>query len=346
MFNRHGGYNKEIDYTNWYAMDINEVNERLDTRTKFERSRAGIPFRSAGNDFIKMAFDMYFETGDEHALAVGKWILDSYYARRNRETGLVPQTFVTPRGTNERDAQVIYYDQFTAAGYDYWWQDPRAASNNNESNWICNDISFGDRFYNQFAEDLVAQGFYTEEYLDTDLHENLLEGNYLSDSGMVDNATLQDLGIAERFMETDPEYGRYIQEVTVKNIAGYVKYAWVKGTNSFHSIMTDGTKLTGFKPNRNGYYDAYYNSNKTFSTSDKMTSTFFMALCKAYSVAKSREDLAEEADIIGEVLAFYAENKYKLGSLGTDTLGDDGCKLDMNTTISDPIMLINMLDLF
>lgn len=343
-FDRHGYYDADIDLTNWYALNLDDVNKKLDTRTKFTRYRGGIPFRSSGNDFIKMAFDMYFETGDEKALACGKWMLDSYYSLRNRETGLVPQTFTTGKDSGEWDPQETFRDDFTAAGYDYYWQDPRAIGTTQP--WNIGDPKYGDRFFNIFAEDLVDQGFYSAEYLDTTVHENLLEGNWINSSTLVDNTTIIDLGTAERFMETDPEYGRYIQEVTVKNIAGYVKYAWEKGTYGFHSIMADGTKLTGFKPKRNGYFGEYYNQNYTFTTSDQSSPSFFTALCKAYSVAKSRDDLAEEAEIIGELLSFYAETKYKLGSLGTDTLGDDGCKLDMNTTMSDPIMLINMLDLY
>lgn len=343
-FDRHGYYDADIDLTNWYALNLENVNKNIDTRTKFTRYRGGIPFRSSGNDFIKMAFDMYFATGDEKALACGKWMLDSYYSLRNRETGLVPQTFTTGRDSGEWDPEETFRADYTAAGYDHYWQDPRAIGTTPE--WNIGDPKYGDRFYNIFAEDLVDQGFYSAEYLDTTVHENLLEGNWINSSTLVDNTTIIDLGTAEKFMEIDPEYGRYIQEVTVKNIAGYVKYAWEKGTYGFHSIMADGTKLTGFRPKRNGYFGEYYNQNFIFTTSDQSSATFFTALCKAYSVAKSRTDLAEEAEIIGELLSFYAETKYKLGSLGSDALGDEGCKLDMNTTISDPVMLINMLDLY
>ena len=322
MFNRHGVYGQtHSDNGNWAkAYEFNPP-------TEFVRLTEGVGFRSSANDFASAAAELYAETGDENAKRWAYNILASFYSLRNPETHIAVTQFTTAhRAKGAQDPDVIYPG---------WWKEER-------NDGPATLTTMGDRFFNQFADDLVAQGFYTEEDKKTD---KMTEGNMASFQA---NSILKDFYVAERLGD-DTEEGKMLKKYATQHTAGYLRYFWIENTNTFKYGMIDGTDLYDFYPNRNGYYGTgYYGAHRRYNNGT-MKSTdvnrFYLA-CKCYRYAVTDPELADDAKILKKFIDYYANSVYRIGSIGNETIGDDGTKLEKSATYSHPLLILCLIDLY
>lgn len=298
-----------------------------DTSKEWVRDNHNIPFRSISDDLSTVAATAYRETGDETAKLWSFRILNQMYKLQNEDTKIVPNTFVTGRGAKgvlDKDAEDPE-----------WWKKPNGEMQDDGP-------KYGDRFFRQFATELVEQGYYDESALDEN-DTRLLDGNFFADSTEFETPVIHDLQIAKLLGVDTPE-GQTIRKVQAQNVAGYLKYAWKKGTKHVYPIMTDGTSLKGFEPTKNGYYGDFYDSKTPMGKRD-IGIGLFPSVCACYEIARHDKTLAEEEAIYWEYLQFFSEF-YGLGKFGTNEIADEGMKLNYATTASDPSMLMAVVDIY
>lgn len=322
FFNRHGSYFQEhSDRGNWEkAYDFKPL-------TEFSRRTDGYGFRASANDFAKASADLYRATGDIYAKRWTYNMISSFYSLRDPNTHIAVNAFTTAhKAPGVKDPDIVY---------PLWW-----TWNVRES--AATGTYYGDRFYNQFAKDLVAQGFYTEDdLLNTD---KMTEGNM---ARLEEVAVLKDFTLADSLGE-DTEECYWIKKYATEHVAGFLRYFWIENTTMFKQGMIDGTDLYDFYPTRNGYYGyGYYGAHNRYGTHYSNTSVeAFMVACKAYKFAAGRPEFSEDAKMLKKFIDYYASNVFNIGTVGTDYIGDGGTKLDKSTTYNKPNLIICMLDLY
>ena len=322
LTNRHATYSKAQDVDNWYNTDAaEEIHDFIRTTE--------LPFRATANDLIYIAGESYKQTGDTYALTWGKKILQNFYNLRDEKTHIQPNIYATARGAANTLDPMTTIEPF---GKWYTRTDLSAYTS----------TKYGDRFFNQYAEDLVAQGFYPESVLDED-DTTICEGN-LVQTYVLPYTTLTDIWFAE-LIGADTEDGRYITEMAVQNFAGCVKYGWIKDSKLLRTIMTDGTDISDFVPNRNGYYGNYYNTGAKMGTTS-FNDNYFYTACVAYRYAVKHGGLEEDAEILKDFIIYALSERYRLGKAGDNEIGDEGLALNYSTDISSPQVLLAMVDLY
>lgn len=298
-----------------------------DENATWLRDKTNEPFRAIGDDLATIAATTYKYTGDEKAKTWAYRILQCYYKCRDKNTGMIPSIYITGRnaqGGLDPDKEFPGWRTMTA----------------NNSTWT--HSTYGDRFFNQFAQDLVNQGFYDESVLAKN-DTRLLEGNYFGNDDNFCTPVILDLQIAKALGDDTPE-AKEIKRLQTTSIASYIKYAWIKGTAKIRPIMADGTSLMGFKPTSNGYYSNYYDTPSTFG-SRAISVNLFPSVCACYDIAKKDKTLSEQADILWGYLQFFSKY-YGLGTFGKNDIGDTGMELNYATTCSDPSLLMAVVDVY
>ena len=155
---------------------------------------------------------------------------------------------------------------------------------------------------------------------------------------------MTDLWFAE-LIGTDTDDGRYVTEMAVQSYAGFIKYAWIKGTKRMKQIMADGTDISNFEPKRNGYYGNYYNTGKKMGTVSYSDNTYYAA-CVAYRYASEHGGLDEEMEVLKEFIDYGAQDRYRIGKVGDAKIGDEGLELNYATETSEPRVLLSMVDMY
>ena len=322
-FNRHIPHDKAIDYSHWF--NDGEFDESVLGKTM---NKHLLSFNTAGNDIAVHMLGMYLRSGDSRGYTWGLRLLKSYYAGRNEKTGLIPTLNATPWGHGLIKLEDYY-------GKD-WFKLDEVAGGGSRSAWAS---VFGDRFYNQFAEDLVEQGFFEKEILKTDF---LTEKNYIGSPLDIPDSALVFLSVSERLGES----GDYIADMEIKRLAGYIEYGWIKDTPYFKKVMLDGTDLTGFVPKKNGYFGKFYNSGYKFEPV-KLKANFFLALCIAYKAAADRGDkYSGEKKKFFNMLSYLSEKYYNVCILGKNDAGDEGCRVNPDTECKYPEFVIAFVMLY
>ncbi len=299
-----------------------------DSNTEWVRDSQEQPFRAIGDDLSTVAAIAYKETGDELAKTWAYRILNCYYKRRNPNTGIIPNMYATGRNAK--------------GGLNPDAEDPDWWKKTHFSGDTISSVKYGDRFFNQFATDLVKQGFYDSSVL-AENDTRLTEGNYFNNSDQFGTPIIHDLQIAKALGEDSYE-AQEIKRLQTINLAAYIKYAWVKNTNKVRPIMADGTSLVGFKPKRNGFFGNYYDLGGTMGYTSINTDVFPSA-CACYDIAKHDKALSEQAGILWKYLQFFSKY-YGLGKLGENDIGDRGMELNYATTASSPLLLMAVTDLY
>ena len=320
-FNRHIPHEKVIDYSHW--LNVDDFDESVLGHTM---NKHLLSFNTAGNDLSVHMLGMYLRSGDRRAYTWGIRLLKSYYAGKNKTTGLIPSLNATPWGHGLIKLEDYYGKE--------WFKLDEVAGGGSRSAWTS---VFGDRFYNQFAEDLVEQKFFDKEILKTDF---LTEKNYIGSPLDIPDSAIIFLSLGKRLGKD----GKCIIDTEIKRLAGYIKYGWIKGTPQFKKIMLDGTNLTGFMPKKNGYFGKFYNSGYKFEPV-KMKSNFFVALCIAYAIAADN-NYVEEKNMFFEMLSYLFDEYYKFGFLGEKEAGDDFCGINLNTSCNHPEFVIAFVILY
>lgn len=127
------------------------------------------------------------------------------------------------------------------------------------------------------------------------------------------------------------EDAKDILDWTYRGLISFAKYAYIPETNSFRTMFTDGTDLTGYVLKRDGYYGKAGSVLKSF-----------FADCN-YLLSYSRAFLD-----IGDIeLWRMSRNIAKgngLGELGFEP--GEGTNVNFNTECSDPVALFAVIDLY
>ena len=320
FLNRHGEYFKTgSDGGNWeYAYDFEPLTEP-------SRRVDGVGFRSFTNDLAESGAVLYKYTGDENAKRWAYNAISSFYSLRDPDTHMqVSQFTIAHRAPGVKDPDAVFPG---------WWK-------TDSRDIAATGSYYGDRFYNQFANDLIAQGYYSEADRKTD---KMTEPHMAQ---MAENAVLSDFNLAQ-VLGDDTEEGRALKKYATQHIAGYIRSFWRKGSTVFDKGMIDGTILSDFVPTRNGYMGTnYYGYNNKYGTS-KITNIYaLLAACKSYIVACEYPELAEDAQVLKEFIDYYAEKVFKIGKVGENVIGDEGTDLNMAATNSDAYMIIALLELY
>lgn len=315
LMNRHAFYTTAHDASNWENLDA-----FADDYAPLD-SKAEEPFRNCACDLIMIGAQMYKMTGDPNAKEWTMRMIRKYHELAPENTNIIPILFASAK---DCDVYTLPEDWYTYTTF-----------KNGETT-----VMYGDRFFNQFADDLVDQGYYDKSCLE--------KGNYtITEIYYLDNHKadfiLSDLYTAD-LLGKDTEEGQYIVEHLVKHVAGYIKYAWKENTNQLKHIMIDGTDLSHFVPKKNGYYGNYYKLNREMGTYGA-SAIFTYAAMQIYSEAV-RYGYQEEADIIWNYIKYAAENIHDIGIIGEAYAGDEGVRLNYGTECSEPYILCGVVDLY
>lgn len=319
MASRHGKYDSKNSDTPWYAAkDYKQL-------TSYIQTLDGIPFRPFCNDLMGMAATLYKETGDENGLLWSENLLSNFYNLRDPKTKMIPNLYITARGADGiiGDPDVIFPG---------WYTEPVRESQ-------ATITHYGDRLWNQWARDLVDQGFYPPSVLEKD-DLTLIEAKQAQVNA---DHYLSDFALAETL---GGEKGDEIKRMVTEHVASYTEHFWRKNSTRFDKGMIDGVNLSTFVVKRNGYMGSgYYGLNKQLGYSTINSGDFFSLICKCYSTAQ-QFGMTEEAKILKELVDFYSDYNYKIGILGNEEIGDEGTKLNFGTQCNKAKVLLAMLDFY
>lgn len=316
MFNRHGKYQHETDTSNWDSWKTwtNTVQSETFGPNSYI-SDMNISFRATGSDFMDLLGDLYKYTGDRGALTWAKNILDCYWRVEN------PETLV---GGYQSSSSYKMARKLP----DGWYL---------PQNYV-NRLSFtdyGDRFYNQFADDLVDQGFLRED------EKWMALEPFTSNIDDYNLTPMHDLALAKNF-GLESEDGARILEHAVKKMGMFVDQAYHADTNEFSSrLLSNGKPMNGFVLKKCGYYGTdigtvYGNTNVPAIT--------MLTYSQVYLDSKDRPDLEEYRDKIYYLIRNYFKAT-DLGDLGEKYPGDN-MNLNMDTTLSDGYFCMVMTYLY
>lgn len=317
LFNRHGGYFTATDYTQWDTWKKWKNTLQSDTFGPdcFVKS-TNISFRSSGNDFIDILGSFYRSTGDDAARVWAMNILDSYWRVEN------PETLVGGYQTSSAIKSA------TSTLPKDWWKPENYLS-------VYTYTSYGDRFYNQYADDLVDQGYLSEEDKWLAIEPFVSHPNDYEVTMMHDVLLAHGLGY-------NSEDGKKILEHAAKKMAKHIELAYYPGSNQFASrLLSNGTKLDGFIRKKSGYYGTNVGSKFEPYASDSYMS---LAHAEVYLATKDHYELEEYRDTIYS----YLRNHYLksgAGDLGERYPGDN-MSVNLDTTIQEGNDCMVMLYLY
>lgn len=124
---------------------------------------------------------------------------------------------------------------------------------------------------------------------------------------------------------------KWFLDVTVQGLLSFAKYAYEPETNEIKPMFTDGKDLTGYILKRNGYYGKAGN----VLTRGKADGKYILSFARAYLYSGEEE--------LWNITRSIAKGN-NLGDLGTAS--GENLALNMNTSCSDPVVLMALLDIY
>ncbi|MGP4038444.1 hypothetical protein ACTWP4_00835 [Gracilibacillus sp. D59] len=118
---------------------------------------------------------------------------------------------------------------------------------------------------------------------------------------------------------------------TYEGLRSFARYAYIPANNSFRTMFTDGTDLTGYVLKRNGYYGKAGSEMKSY-----------FAHC-GFLLSYSRAFLATR-DISFWIMSRSIAKGNDLGEIGDEP--GRAVRINMDTECSDPIALFAIIDLY
>lgn len=207
---------------------------------------------------------------------------------------------------------VLARDEQTGLGAYQFTQPKKIDETDDDSNTLS---KYGDRAKRQFGPEFG---------------ERALEAKVLRSGGANSiygaNALMQ-LQIAKEVGEDAED----LLDWTYKGLISFAKYAYIPETNSFKTMFTDGTDLTGYVLKRNGYYGKAGKELKSYSAH----CGFLLSYARAFLEIGDRE-LWKMARNIARGNGF--------GELGNEP--GMGVSINLDTNCSDPIALFAIVDLY
>lgn len=309
MFNRHGEYFITPDYSQWDTWKTWKNTLQSETFGKdCYVHDSNISFRATGNDLVDSLGTLYRYTGDEAASTWAMNFLDCYWRVENPDT--LVGGYQTSSGKDAPGQKALPKNWWTPQNYQE----------------VYSYASYGDRFYNQFADDLVDQGFLSEE------DKWMAIEPFLSHPDDYSTTLLHSLLLANG-LGYDSENGKRILEHDVKKMVKHLDLAYYPDTNKFASrLLSNGTSLDGLIMKKCGYYGTDIGTKW-----DSYYANVYMRLAYAqlYLATKDRDDLKEYRDKIYA----YLRNHYQkegFGELGEKYPGDN-VNLDLNTAVAEGV---------
>ena len=319
MFNRHGTYMKETDTSNWDGWKTWKNTVQSDTfgPNSYINSQ-NISFRAAGSDFIDLLGDLYKYRGDQGALTWAKNILDCYWRVEN------PETLV---GGYQSSSSFNVASRILPED---WWKPQNYAER-------LTYTDYGDRFYNQFADDLIDQGYLTED------ERWMVREPFLSHIDDYTITILHDLSLAKNF-GLESENGSRILEHAVKKQGMFVDQAYHPDTNKLSGrLLSNGKTMDGFVVKKCGYYGGESAIGEVYGT-DNVSAITLLSYAQTYLDSKDRSDLEEYRSKIYSLIRNYFKAE-GLGDLGEKYPGDN-MQLNMDTTLTDGYFCMVMTYLY
>ncbi|HKB90634.1 MAG TPA: hypothetical protein VKC60_08985 [Opitutaceae bacterium] len=131
--------------------------------------------------------------------------------------------------------------------------------------------------------------------------------------------------------ETLGKDGKDLIEWTREGMVAYVQHAQIPGKNLLRPMLTDGTDLTGFIVQRDGYYDRKGLKIEAY----RATPELMIAYARGFMITQ---------DPILWKMAHGIALDFDLGDVGEEP--GKSVKLNLRTKCADPFALFSMLDLF
>lgn len=310
-FNRHASFTGSFrPLNNW-----NNIDQYDESDLDMICDRDTVTFRTSANDYIHAAVNLYQNTGDEKGLIWAKRLLDRYNALKNSTTNIG----VYQISTSHNASNLLQLPE-------NWW------TLDNYSDYTA--TYYGDRAYNQFADDLISDGIFPESK-----RGYILEANLVDPVSLYVQAPMVEMELAKAFGYNSDE-GKEIMTSLIKSMAGFIEHAYIPSRNRFNRIWNDGTVMSDYVIKKNGYYGK---AGRTLGY-DKVTSDYLVSYCKAYFESAYIEGLENEREIMWSFIR-NAFIDLDIGDVGVYSPGDS-MNLTMNNTCNDPYTLLALLEIY
>ena len=312
-FNRHAYHSVKYTENDWLNTNNGYIEPDL-TRGYNPNMSTSISFFSTECDLLNFACDLYRNTTDQKEKdRIRTWVMrmkKSFWACSDPNTQFYQNTSAGMPSLGEEYAAPNTKNPNEV--YPNWWEMSKLPSG-------VTNATYGDRFYNQYAEDLIAQG-YVEDTIEnrTKIMECCTKFTYAPEG----KVPFSDWYCAET-LGLDTEEGALIWQRAMRALGNVVKYGYDEDTNQLHNMLADGTRITGLVSSRPGYYG---NAGKVFTSSTPGPGTvlpYAFAYAKSLTVPQSARSATYDEDL---------ENIYKLvrggmkglgcGEIGVEYLGD------------------------
>lgn len=207
---------------------------------------------------------------------------------------------------------VLARDAKTGLGAYQFTQAKKLEHTDDDNNTLCR---FGDRAKRQFGP----------EFGDIALEAKMLRAG--GGNSIYGKNALMQLQIAKLIGEEAKD----LLDWTYTGLLSFAKYAYIPETNSFRTMFTDGTDLTGYILKRNGYYGKAGTELKSYFAH----SGFLLSYSRAFLDT-------------GDIKLWQMSRNIAKGN-GFGELGYEpgiGAELNFDTQCSDPVALFAIIDLF
>ncbi len=314
---RHGNYDVATDPSLFY----NNTETYTPSNKGFSPTYStNLGFSSTLYGFARLATDMYRYSQDEHYANAFMRIFDAFWrvASPDPDYWLEVAQNTTAGRKGYPDEAVQGVKEITVGpvnpvtGEHQWWLlDPVPS--------FLQSTGYGDRYWRARGEDLIDQGYITEE------NQWAARECYFLDSCQPNAYPLY-----WDFIDAvgkDHPYADIVAERAIRHMANYMRLAYDPANNNFKMMLIDGTDLTGFVCKRAGYYGGI---GQVYNRGSGGTRTFASAAL-TYARAKDYPQFKEQRDMIWTYLKKYAEAN-EMGNLGDLEAGDGGT--DVNLTCS------------
>ncbi len=318
-YSRHGHIQDSYDFENTWEKTSQYNGRDLSLIWDIKN----IPFSYAGVGMISDAGKMYKYTKDEKALFWSRSMLERFMANKNKDTNLFCARYTRQLGHPDAMDPMVMLKPYGA----WWLADPLPE--------YYTGLEYGDRFYNNYGDDLIKQGFVKSED-----REQLQDCYYFADGrGDYGEYPLLLIEYANN-VGIDTEWGKSVMDYLVRGCAAYSKYGYNKETNDCNQLLSNGTSLTGFQSQRNGYYGR---AGRVISTV-KAYEQFFVTDAKLYIYCMNNPGYENEMKYLWDMISGEAMG-WGLGNIG-DTKPGENMDVDLNTSYSHPWAVMGLCDLY
>ncbi len=327
MFNRHGTYkgsNKNSNITEW-----NNNTESFElTEPSYDNVNISgdLSFSSAGIDLAQLATDFYKNTKDENAKAAVIKLFDGFWKICGNDEDMllnVPQN--STAGRYGYDAAPGVKDISSIAPDGKWWL---------VSDSTHTTTSWGDRWWNAYGDDLIAQGFITED------QQWVVRECYSKFSGEQEQYYPFTQWDYINAVGPDTEEGKILLDRTIRAHANYIRMAYNPERNEFKKIFIDGTDITGFKMTRNFYGSTAGNVMGWGSGGTGL----LLGTVYNYLNAVDYPEYKDDTDILWSYIRNYMDKK-GFGNLGTTEPGEN-ISLNFETSSAECDYMLAMIYLY